>query len=187
MNTRHLLPLIALSLLPGMAFAHPGHTENGLAAGLLHPLTGFDHLLAMLAIGIWAALQPKAMKLALPAGFLVALMAGFAMGVMGTGLPLVETGIALSVLLLGLLIASAVRLPALLALLLAATFAIFHGYAHGAEFTGGMLAFAAGFALSSLGLHLSGGLLTAAANRSLPLVARSVGAVIAASGALMLV
>ena len=70
MKTRHFLPLLALALLPGAAFAHPGHGENGLIAGLLHPFGGADHLLAMLAIGVWAALQPRPLKIAVPATFL---------------------------------------------------------------------------------------------------------------------
>lgn len=187
MTLRHVLPLLSLSLLPGVALAHPGHLDNGLVAGLLHPLTGVDHLLAMLAIGIWAALQPRAMKVALPATFLLALMAGFAMGVMGAGLPMVETGIALSVLLLGLMIASAVQLPRLAVIALAAVFAVFHGYAHGTEFTGGLLAFASGFFISSLVLHVSGAIAATQLDRRLPLLARALGAGIAASGALMMI
>lgn len=187
MKARRLLSLLSLSLLPGLAFAHPGHGEHGLMAGLLHPLTGLDHLLAMLAIGIWAALQPRALKVAVPASFLVLLLVGFGLGVAGSGLPMVETGIALSVLVLGLLIASAARLPAVVALVVAGGFALFHGYAHGAEATGGMLAFASGFLLASLGLHLAGGVLASAVNARVPMIARLAGGAIAASGALMLV
>ncbi|NHN76947.1 HupE/UreJ family protein [Azotobacter chroococcum] len=187
MNTRHLLPLLALTLLPGAAFAHPGHGENGLTAGLLHPFGGLDHLLAMLAIGIWAAQQPRALKLAVPAAVLAALLGGFALAVAGVGLPQVETGIALSVLLLGLLIASAVRLPAAVSLALATVFALFHGHAHGLEASGSLAAFAAGFLAASLSLHLGGGLLASAVQQRLPLLARSAGAAIAASGALMMI
>ncbi|MDV7213298.1 HupE/UreJ family protein [Azotobacter beijerinckii] len=187
MKTRHFLPLLALTLLPGAAFAHPGHGENGLIAGLLHPFGGADHLLAMLAIGIWAALQPRALKLAVPATFLAALLGGFVLAVSGAGLPQVETGIALSVLLLGLLIAGAVRLPAPVALALSAAFALCHGYAHGLEASGSLAAFAAGFLAASLTLHLGGGLLAAAVQQRLPLLARSAGAAIAAGGALLMI
>ena len=168
------------------ARAHPGHDESGLLAGLLHPLNGADHLLAMLAIGIWAALQKRTLQLAVPATFLLALLAGFMLGVQKIQLPLVESGIALSVLLLGLLIAGAARLPAAVALLLTGCFALFHGYAHGAEARGDLLAFAGGFFLTSLGLHLAGGLATLAIRQRLPLLARASGAAIATSGALML-
>ncbi|TBW04021.1 HupE/UreJ family protein [Azotobacter chroococcum] len=187
MKIRHYLPLLALPLLPGAAFAHPGHDGNGLIAGLLHPFGGADHLLAMLAIGIWAALQPRALKFAMPGTFLSALLGGFLLGANGIGLPQVETGIALSVLLLGLLIASAARLPAAVSLALAGVFALFHGHAHGAEASGSLTAFAVGFLAASLALHLGGGLLAAAVQRRLPLLTRGAGALIAASGALMLV
>ncbi len=186
MKTRRYLPLLAMTLLPGAAFAHAGHAEGGLAAGLLHPLAGADHLLAMLAVGIWAAQQPRAMKLAVPAAFLAALLGGFLLGAGGIALPQVETGLALSVLLLGLLVASAVRLPAAATLALAGAFALLHGHAHGVEATGGLFAFAAGLLGTSLMLHLGGGLLGAAVQRRLPLLARGAGAAIAASGALMM-
>lgn len=187
MKARPLLPLLSLSLLPGVAFAHAGHAEHGLMAGLMHPLTGLDHLLAMLAIGIWAALQSRTLKFAVPASFLGLLLAGFALGVAGIALPLVETGIALSVLVLGLLIASAARLPAPVSLVIAGGFALFHGHAHGMEASGGILAFAVGFLLASLALHLAGAVLANALNQRVPMIARLVGGAIAASGALMLV
>ncbi len=187
MKTRHFLPLLALALLPGAAFAHSGHGESGLAAGLLHPFGGADHLLAMLAIGIWAALLPRAVKIAVPATFLMALLGGFVLAVSGVVLPQVETGIALSVLLLGLLIATAARLPAPIALALTAVFALFHGHAHGLEASGSLVAFAVGFLAASLTLHLSGGLLAAAVQRRLPLLARGTGVAIAAGGALLMI
>jgi len=188
MKKSHLLSLLPLTLLPGAAFAHVGgHGDAGLMAGLMHPFSGLDHLLAMFAIGIWAALQPRAMKLAVPATFLAMLLGGFALGVAGSGLPLVEGGIALSVLLLGLLIASAARLPAPVSLALAGGFALFHGYAHGIEASGSLPAFAAGFLAASLTLHLGGGLLAASVQRRLPLLSRGAGLAIAASGALMMV
>lgn len=188
MHPRRLLPLLSLTLLPGAAFAHVGgHPESGLLAGLLHPFTGLDHLLAMLAVGMWAALQPRALRLGVPAGFLAALLGGFALGAAGVGLPQVESGIALSVLLLGLLIASAARLPAAAALGLSALFALFHGHAHGVEAGGSLAAFAAGLLAASLGLHLAGGLFGAALQRRLPLLARGAGLAIAAGGALLLI
>ena len=188
MKTRYLLPL-GISLLPTLAFAHTGHsTENALFSGLLHPLTGTDHLLAMLAIGIWAALQSvRSLKLAIPATFLAALLAGFVMGINALGLPMVETGIALSVLLLGLLVASAVRLPAGVSLALAAGFALFHGYAHGAEASGSLMLFAVGFLATSLMLHVGGVVLGEQLRARLPMIARGLGVAIAASGVMMMV
>ena len=188
MNIRTLIP-VAVFLLPSLAWAHAGgHSESGLMTGLLHPLTGTDHLLAMLAIGIWAALQSvQSLKLAIPATFLAALLAGFVMGVNALGLPMVETGIALSVLLLGLLVASAVRLPAGVSLALAASFALFHGYAHGAEASGSLMLFAAGFLATSLMLHVGGVVLGEQLRARLPMIARGLGVAIATSGVMMMV
>ncbi|TWH76535.1 urease accessory protein [Azomonas agilis] len=187
MNLSRYVPLGVLACFPAVAFAHPGHMEQGFMAGLLHPLTGMDHLLAMLALGIWAALQKGSLRWALPLTFLGALSLGFVMGHSGWTLPQVETGISLSVLLLGLLVAATVRLPAFIALALAAVFALFHGYAHGLEAIGSVQSFAAGFLLASLGLHLIGVLLTLGLQKHQPVVTRILGALVAASGALMVV
>lgn len=186
MNTRHLLPLLSLSLLPSLALAHEGdHSHLGLLSGFLHPFTGIDHLLAMLAIGIWAALQVRTLKFAIPASFLGALLIGFLMGTAGFNLPMVESGISLSVLLLGVLIASTLKLPALACLGLAAGFAVFHGYAHGVEASGSLWGFAVGFLGSSLILHLGGGLL-ATRIQQIPQITRVLGIAIAASGAALM-
>jgi len=184
---RHALALTSLAILggsPAIALAHP-LTGSGLTGGLLHPLAGADHLLAMLAIGLWAGQHRGRMQLALPGAFLVALLAGFALAHSPVVLPLVESGIALSVLLLGIVICMGARLPAAAALTLSAVFALFHGYAHGAEASGALMVFAAGFMLTSTLLHLSGIQLARMLAR-LPLLVRSAGAAIAASGLWML-
>jgi len=184
---RHVLALTSLGILgisPGIAFAHP-MTGTGMGAGLLHPLMGADHLLAMAAVGIWAGMQKGRMQLALPGAFLVALLGGFALARAGLDLPMVESGIALSVLLLGIIITTAARLPASVAMVLSGGFALFHGYAHGAEASGALMAFAAGFMVTSAGLHLGGICLAHKLNR-LPALVRSAGAAIAASGLWML-
>lgn len=186
MNRRPYLLLLVLSLLPGAAFAHSGHDDGGLMAGLLHPLTGADHVLAMLAIGMWAALQSRLLSLAVPASFLLMLLGGFLLARMGIALPPVETGISLSVLLLGLLIASAARLPAVLSVALAGGFALFHGYAHGVEASGSLLGFATGFLVASLSLHVAGGVLATRVQAWIPALTRGLGAMIAAGGALMM-
>lgn len=180
---RHALTLsalAALSLSPSLAFAHSA-SGTGMAAGFLHPLMGADHLLAMLSIGIWAALQQGRMRLAIPVAFMVALLAGFGLALTGFTLPMVESGIALSVLLLGILITFAARLPASAALALSAFFALFHGYAHGYEASGALLTFAVGFMVTSAILHLGGAVL-AHKLRTLPMLTRSAGAAIAACG-----
>ncbi|WP_027854265.1 HupE/UreJ family protein [Marinobacterium litorale] len=172
-----------LALAPGVALAHTGG-ETGLAAGFLHPLTGLDHLLAMFAIGIWAAMQQGKMQLALPTVFVFALLAGFGAAVAGLALPMVETGIALSVVVLGTVIFAGSRLPAAAVLGFGAIFAVFHGFAHGAEASGSLLSFGVGFIATSAALHLSGALVTRALAK-LPMLIRSAGAAIAASGVLM--
>lgn len=128
MSARWLLPLVLCLPLP--ALAHPGHVDSaGFIAGLLHPLTGIDHLLALLAIGIWSARQPWRL---LPA-VILALAVGAGIGVAGLRLPALEGGIALSVLVAGALVAAAARLPALAACAVMAGFALWHGNAHGLE------------------------------------------------------
>lgn len=187
MNLSRYVPLGVLACFPAVAFAHPGHVEQGLMAGFMHPFTGMDHLLAMLALGIWAALHKGSLQWALPLTFLGALLLGFMLGTSGWVLPHVETGISLSVLLLGILVVATVRLPAVIALAVAAIFALFHGYAHGVEVTGDPQQFAAGFLLASLALHGVGMGLTLGLQKHLPVVTRILGALVAASGALMVV
>lgn len=154
------LALVSASTLP--AFAHtgvPGHEHGGLIAGLLHPITGFDHLLAMLAVGIWSAVAAKGdMSRAwrAPASFLAVMMAGSLGGYWGLSLPFVELGIALSVLALGLMILTAAELSTLAVGGLMALFAIFHGYAHGAEAVGSIGTYMAGFGVMTAGLHVAG-------------------------------
>ncbi|MBR9882381.1 MAG: HupE/UreJ family protein [Oceanospirillales bacterium] len=184
---RYALPLAtltAIGLMPNLAFAH-STSAGGLGSGLLHPLTGLDHLLAMLAIGVWAASQSGRMRFAIPGAFMLSLILGFTLALSGFVLPHVESGIALSVLLLGMLIITAARLPRALALVLSAGFALFHGFAHGQEASGSLLAFAIGFMATSGLLHLCGAL-TAHQVRALPMLSRAFGAVIAAGGLWML-
>ncbi len=146
---------LALLLVSGSAYAHPGH-GTGLLAGLIHPFTGFDHMLAMVAVGLWAAQQKEPGAIwKIPLAFVATMMLGGALGESGLALPHVESGIAASVLILGLLVASAMRLPTAVAMAVVAVFALFHGYAHGSEMpiSASLGAFAAGFALSTATLH----------------------------------
>jgi urease accessory protein len=148
-----------LSLLAASTsvLAHPGHGGYGLAAGLAHPFTGLDHLLAMFAVGLWAAQDhPQRRAIwALPAAFMLALVAGAALGMSGLALPWVEQGISGSVLALGLLLALAVRVPAALSVGVTALFGAAHGYAHGAEMppSASPLWYGAGFLLATGLLH----------------------------------
>ena len=154
---RTALRIAAASLVfaPAVAFAHPGHEGSGLIHGFLHPLGGLDHIIAMVAVGLLAArLGGRALWL-VPASFVATMaMAGLA-GMADVGLPYVETGIAVSVVVLGLIAMLGVAMPVAVAMGLVAFFAVFHGYAHGAEMpeTVSGLAYGAGFVAATALLH----------------------------------
>lgn len=152
--------LIATTLLlsPALAFAHPGHDHAGVMSGLAHPLFGLDHLLAMLAVGLWAAQQQGAARWALPLTFVATMLFGGLLGFAGIEMPLMETGIAGSVLALGLLVALAVRPPVAIAAGLTALFAASHGVAHGLELPAlsSPWGYAAGFVAATAALHAAG-------------------------------
>jgi urease accessory protein len=150
----------ALVLLQGApAFAHTeAGVAGGLVSGLLHPVVGFDHLVAMLAVGLWGAqLQAPAIWL-LPVTFPVVMALGAVLGVAGVPLPFVEFGVAGSALVLGSLVALRARPATWLATLLVGLFAVFHGHAHGTELpdASNALAYGVGFVLSTGLLHLAG-------------------------------
>ena len=157
---RTILLTVALSLFAGTAYAHPGHTPAGFAAGLAHPFLGVDHLLAMIAIGLWAAQQGGRALWTVPAAFVGAMALGGALawsGLVEHGLvlPHVETAIAVSVLVPGLLVATRRQWTATAGMALAAVFALFHGYAHGLEMpqAASPAGYAAGFVLATVFLH----------------------------------
>jgi urease accessory protein len=174
--------------VPQIAGAHPiAFHAGGFAAGLAHPFLGLDHVLAMIAVGVWAAQCGDRARLLMPAAFVAAIAAGGLLAMSGAALPHVEAGIAATVLALGLLIALAIRLPVLAGAALAAAFALWHGYAHGIELpaTTSPIAYAAGFVLASallVGVGVFAGRWTVAQ----PRVARIVGASVAAAGLAML-
>jgi urease accessory protein len=146
----------ALLFAPSVAFAHPGHGEGGsLLAGLIHPLSGVDHLLAMTAVGLFAAHLGGRALWAVPATFVAAMALGGIFGAAGVSLPFAETAIALSVLVFGLVIYSGMAPPVFAAMVLVGTFAIFHGHAHGAEMPvdGSGLLYGAGFMVATALLH----------------------------------
>ena len=150
--------LISLALLPTMAMAHPGHGEGAaLLSGLTHPLGGLDHVLAMLAVGLWAGITGARAISALPLAFVAAMIAGGALGAMGMGLPMVEPMILASVILTGALAALALRPGLAASLALVAAFGLFHGHAHGTEGpASGLAVYALGFAAATMALHLAG-------------------------------
>jgi urease accessory protein len=182
-------------MFPQSAFAHPGHPgsstgSDALLSGILHPFTGLDHLLAMIAIGLWAAQLGGRSLLLVPASFVGVMTIGAALGISGFSLPLVQVGIVASVLLLGLAIAGAVRPPTYIAAAAAGLLALFHGHAHGTELTAGAssLAYGVGFVISTIALHAMGiGLGIGAQQLSTGKLIRATGGVILAAGVLLLV
>lgn len=130
------IPLsLALCLVPALAHAHPGHgaEAGGIGWGLVHPFTGLDHILAMVAVGLWAVQLGKRALWLLPAAFVSAMTVGAALGMGGVPLPFVEPAILASVIGLGALIAFGVRLPLGASAATVALAALFHGQAHGSE------------------------------------------------------
>jgi urease accessory protein len=150
---------VALLVLAGSsAAAHTGSMAGGFAGGFAHPLFGPDHVVAMVAVGLWGAfLGPPAIWL-LPIVFPLVMAAGGVIGILGLPLPGVEIGIALSAIVLGLMVALAAAPPLPVAAALVGAFAIFHGYAHGAELPPGTdaVAYSTGFVVATGLLHLTG-------------------------------
>jgi len=160
-----LSPAIFLAL----ANTASAHTEKGavggLESGFLHPLTGLDHVVAMVAVGLWGAFLGKKAMWALPVIFPMVMALGGAVAVLGVPLPFVETGIALSGVVLGLMVALTIRPPLWVAGVIVGIFAVFHGHAHGTELpeAASPLTYAIGFVIATGLLHLCGiafGLLT---------------------------
>ena len=147
---------VAAAGFAGPALAHTGGALTGLGAGLAHPLLGPDHLLAMLAVGVWAATRPSEQAWQGPAVFVALLALGGLLGFSGLALPFVEPGILASVVVLGAMILAARRLPAALSLTVLGGFALLHGHAHGSEAAGAFGGYMAGFLLASVALHLGG-------------------------------
>jgi len=181
-----LLVGIILLASSGPALAHEGTgLAGGLVAGLLHPLTGPDHMLAMIAVGLWGAFLGRPLIYLLPMIFPIMMTFGGAAAIAGVPLPPVEIGIALSVVVLGAMILGAVRAPVWVACTIVGIFGLFHGYAHGLELPSAAdpVGYSAGFVLATGLLHIFGialGLL-----RSRPggdIVLRALGGMIVAAG-----
>ncbi|MEX2312111.1 MAG: HupE/UreJ family protein [Rhodospirillales bacterium] len=143
-------------IAPAQAHLLPGE-HGSLAAGFTHPLFGLDHILVMVAVGLWAFRIGGPAKWAVPGSFVAMMGLGFAFALFGGALPFVEPVILASVVALGLLIAFAVQLPTVLSVVVVGGFAVFHGFAHGAEIgDAGAAAYATGFALATVALHAAG-------------------------------
>ncbi len=179
---------ISILLLPSLSQAHPGIPGHihGWGNGFIHPFSGLDHLLAMTAVGIWAAQRGGRALWAVPLAFVSMMAIGGMLGMAGMGqLPWTEQAIAASVFTLGILIVTATRLPLLASMAIVGLFALFHGYAHGAEMpaTAGGLAYGMGFVAATLALHLCGiGIGLAAQRMNSRQSVRWAGAVIAVCG-----
>lgn len=184
MNCKKVLGALALLLVPALAFAHPGHDESGLVAGISHPLGGVDHLLAMIAVGLWAAQQKGAARWALPCTFVGTMLIGGLLGFEGLALPALESGIAASVFALGLAVALAVRPPLFMAVMATALFAMFHGVAHGLELPemSSPWGYALGFVGATAALHAAGYAVVRFLPAAAAPVVRVAGALAAATG-----
>jgi urease accessory protein len=150
---------LALWLPPLTAGAHQEKgTVWGFTSGFIHPLTGLDHITAMVAVGLWGAFLGAPAMWVLPVVFPLVMAFGGALGVLGVPLPGVETGIALSSVILGVCVALGARPPLWVAALIVGTFAIFHGHAHGAEMpkAANAMTYAIGFVIATGLLHLTG-------------------------------
>lgn len=189
------IPVLATTMLlvtaPALAHTGAGST-HGFTAGLLHPLFGLDHVLAMVAVGLWAGLIGGRAVWAWPAAFVSAMILGAMLGIAGAPLPWVETAIAASVLVLGLAVAWRISLPVLAGVALCGAFAVFHGYAHGAELPHEAEAatYVAGFSLATALLHgigISIGLGFGPTGRSSVWLPRLTGGAVALAGVAFLI
>jgi len=146
-------------LLASPATAHEGGgVGGGLVSGFLHPILGWDHVAAMVAVGLWGAFLGKPAIWQLPVIFPVVMVFGGILGIAGIAVPQVETGIAASALVLGVMVALAVRPPLWVAWILVGVFAIFHGHAHGTELPGATsaIAYSIGFVVGTGLMHMIG-------------------------------
>jgi urease accessory protein len=183
-----VLLLVTVATVP--AFAHEGEgLAGGFMSGLTHPIYGLDHVVAMVAVGLWGAVLGAPALWILPLVFPLVMALGGAMGVLGIPLPAVEIGIAASGLVLGMMVAFWVKAPIWVAAILVGIFAVFHGHAHGTELpeAANPIAYAVGFVIATGALHIAGiafGTLNGVKGGSWAV--RGAGAVIALAGAAFL-
>ncbi len=160
--SRSVLPLLLVSLalfVPTVAHAHVGvGPTSGLLHGFAHPISGLDHICAMLAVGLWAAQRGGRALWLVPLTFVSVMAVGGCLGMAGIAVPFVEEGIVASVLVLGVLIAAAVQMPLAASVGMVGLLAIFHGHAHGVEMppTASGLTYGLGFVLATALLHATG-------------------------------
>ncbi|MFK3666819.1 HupE/UreJ family protein [Ochrobactrum teleogrylli] len=189
MKRTSLLIAVLLSLMASPAFAHLNPAEHGsFAAGFSHPLSGADHILAMVAVGLWASMLGGRALAVVPLSFVGVMLLGFMAALSGITLPYVEPVILTSVIVLGLIVAMAFHASTPTAALVVGFFAFFHGYAHGGEIgSAAFLSYGIGFALATALLHAAGIGAGLAAGRMLQgrtgqMIMRAVGGFAALSG-----
>ncbi|MEH6401752.1 MAG: HupE/UreJ family protein [Sneathiella sp.] len=178
-----------LTVAASPAFAHTGHTEaSSLISGLMHPVIGLDHILAMIAVGLLATQMRGKSRTVLPAIFIAMMIAGAALASSAIAIPFIEQGILGSVIILGAVIAGGYRLPASIAASLVGFFALFHGAAHFVEMPANAttMAYGTGFLVASLALIAGGSVLGLAAPKFLgkvaPTTVRLAGAAVSFAG-----
>ena len=175
----------AALLLPAAAMAHTGHETSGFAAGVAHPFTGLDHLLAMLAVGLWAARQSGSARWAAPLAFVAMMAVGAFAGMSDLAIAGIEMMIVASVVVFGALVALNLKKGAQAGVALAGVFAFFHGAAHGAEMPlmASAMTYSAGFLLATAILHTAGYVLASLGySKAADISRRSAGAAIAVTG-----
>jgi urease accessory protein len=188
-STTQRVAAFSALFLPAAAFAHPD-THTGFMQGLVHPVSGVDHVLAMIAVGVLASRLQGVKRMAPPAAFILAMMGGGALGATGIALPWIELLIAASLVAFGLSIARARAGTVWAISLMVGCFGVFHGHAHGTEMVGdSVVLYGVGFTLSTAALHALGltctVLLQAHDERAKTFV-RALGGVIAATGITLL-
>lgn len=185
-----LIALIVAALAAGPAFAHEaGDAAGGFFSGFFHPIAGWDHVVAMVAVGLWGAFLGRPAVWLLPVVFPLVMTFGGALGVLGVPLPGVEVGIAASAIVLGAMVAAAARPPLWVAAVIVGVFAVFHGHAHGTELpeAANPLAYSLGFVIATGLLHAAGIALSLLAHGARGMhVVRGLGAVIALLGLVFL-
>jgi urease accessory protein len=183
LTTLLALPVTMLAYIPTAGAHSMGAEGAGFITGLAHPFMGLDHLLAMIAVGIWAAQTGGSAIWRLPLSFVVMMATAALFGASGHGLPAFEPLIAGSVIFLGFMVVFAVRMPINLSMLLVGLFAVFHGYAHGLEMpqASSAILYGSGFVLATSLLHLIGIGLGKVAYRK-HLLSRLSGSIIAIAG-----
>ena len=151
---RAAAPLLLLFAMPAFAHVQQGQAQ-GLVTGLMHPVSGIDHVLAMIAVGLWGAQLGNPALWLLPVTFPMVMSMGALMGLLGIPLPGIEIGIALSAILLGVMVFGELRPKLVIAAALVGFFAIFHGHAHGTELPAGQsgLLYSMGFVIATGCLH----------------------------------